>query len=558
MQKPNIKEMTVREKIAQSLLVRQSDIVLRADLDYKLARDSHEAAELMEKYQFGGLWAHGNLDVNGMKDSLDTGFDFTTDSYREWLKTVLSKAKIPVICANDNSGPSSFKDLSDITSGLIIGAANDEKLTYDMAYNLAREHALAGYNWIWSPMVDLVSPFMSDIVRPFAGDADMLIKHGIAFSKGMQDANVAACAKHFPGADPLEYRDDHVTPSMLNMSFEDWKKGQGRIFQAMIDAGVYSFMTSAVSFPAVDNRKKNGRFYPSSFSKTVITDLLKGKMHFDGVVITDDVNMGGYTSFFDPEDKYIELYNAGHDVLLGVGIDALDILENAYNDGRITIERIDDACRRVLDLKEKLGLFETADRFNFNYTLEEAKAATAATNKQIAQKGITLLYDKINLIPVSRDKIKKVTIITYTHRSYILKSLETMKKAFEQRGAEVDLRDKLESFNEIKEISQNSDLIVYAGFIGHHAPKGAPSFYDDVFWSLRYAFVEGVEKSVGVSLGYPFIHYDAMADAHVFFNLYRTSPEVQEAFVAALYGEITPQGVSPLDLSVKCRKVLGE
>ena len=489
-----------------------------------------------------------------MKDSLDTSFSFTTQSYLEWLKPVTEKAKVPVICANDNSGPSSFKDLSSVTTGLVIGATNDEKLTYDMAHNLAREHALAGYNWIWSPMVDLVSPYMSDIVRPFAGDADMLIKHGTAFVKGMQDANVAACAKHFPGSDPLEYRDDHVTPSMLNMSFEEWEKGQGRIFQAMIDAGVYTFMTSAVSFPAVDNRQKNGKYYPSSFSKTVITDLLKVKMGFEGVVITDDVNMGGYTSFFGPEDKYIELYNAGHDVLLGVGVDALDIMEKAYNEGRISIERIDDACQRVLNLKEKLGLFDNENRFSFDYTIEEARAATDATNKKIAQKGITLLYDKCNLIPISREKIKKVTIILYSHRISVLKSLEVMKKAFEQRGAKVCLRDKLESFSEINTIAKESDLIVYVGFIGHHAPKGAPSFYDDVFWSLRYAFVEGAEKSVGVSLGYPFIHYDAMADAPAFFNLYCTSPQVQEAFVSALYGEISPVGVSPLDLSVKCRE----
>ena len=98
-------------------------------------------------------------------------------------------------------------------------------------------------------------------------------------------------------------------------------------------------------------------------------------------------------------------------------------------------------------------------------------------------------------------------------------TLENMKDEFEKHGAEVLLRRRLESYEDAKAIAEEYDLIVYAGFIAFHAPKGAPSFYGDEFWSLRYAFNYGKEKSVGVSLGYPHIHYNFMEDADVFVNL---------------------------------------
>ena len=272
-------------------------------------------------------------------------------------------------------------------------------------------------------------------------------------------------------------------------------------------------------------------------------------MGFKGVVITDDVTMGGYTSFYGHDDLYVELLKAGNDVLLGVGIDALEIVEKGVKDGRLSEERIDDACRRILDLKEKLGLFD--EEKQSETSVEEIKKHTAEVLKQIAEKSVTLLRDKIGMVPVNKEKIKKVTIVTYSHAKATISELEAMKKSFEKRGAEVVLRDKLKNFTDAKNVADESDLIVYAGYIDHHQPKGAPSFYGDTFWSLRYAFTEGIEKSIGVSLAYPYIHYNFMDDALVFANLYNTAEEIQEAFVAALYGEKKFEGVSPVDMTGK-------
>ena len=339
MKKPDIKAMTLREKIAQTLLVRQSDLMLRADRDYKEARGAQEAAEIMKKQQFGGLWMHGNVDVNGIDGSLDTSFHFTSQTYRKWLDGIKPSLTYPLLCANDAAGIYSYSDVSDYAMGMIVGAA----------------------------------------------------------------------------------------------------------------------------------------------------------------------------------------------------------------DGRLSEERIDDACRRVLALKERLGLFdETEDE---NMTMEEACAETAHVQQEIARRGVTLVRNTESFLPVAKEHIKHVTIIAYSHSDEFLPRLEAMKKSFEARGAKVDLRGKLENFTDIQNVAAKSDLIVYAALVSFHCPKGQPGFYDDVFWALRYAYTLGREKSVGVAFGYPYIDYDFMDDACTFVNAYMPSCEIQESFVAGVYGEQPFMGKPPYDVT---------
>ncbi|MBR2432170.1 MAG: glycoside hydrolase family 3 protein [Clostridia bacterium] len=549
MKKPIIENMTLREKIAQSCLVRESDLLMHADTNYASVRPKEDAALLMEKYQFGGIWTHGNVDVNQMGTDAYKSFNFTAESHLEWLKEVEAKAKIPLICANDPGGV--VLGLTSITSGLMVGASDDEELCFGLGRQLGLEHKSFGSNWIWAPMVDLVNRFAAGIVRPFSNEPDTLIRCARAYIKGLQSAGVAATAKHFPGADPKETRDGHIVSTFIRSSYEAWKKDQGRVFKELIDAGVYAIMAATRAFPAIDDTEVMGTYLPATLSHKIVTKLLKEEMGFEGVVITDDVTMGGYTTFYSHEDLYAEFLKAGNDVLLGVGVDAVDLIERAVLDGRLSEERVNDACKRVLNLKEKLGLFEDGYVRGNNIKLDDVKPESKKVVSEIANRGITLIKNKNpELLPLKKEKIKNVTIILYTHNEAILKSLSVMKEEFEKRGASVTLRRRLESWQELKEISEKNDLIVYVGYIHFHSPKGAPSFYGDEQWSFRYAFTAGKEKSIGISLGYPYIHYNFMDECPVFVNGYNATPDTQEAFVAAIYGEIPFTGKSPVDLNM--------
>ena len=548
MKKPVLEKMTLREKIAQTCLVRQSDLLMYPDDNYSTVRPAEDAVSFMEKYQFGGIWTHGNVDVNQMGTDAYKSFKFTAKSHVEWLKKVESVSKIPLICANDPG--KTVSDLSSICSGLIIGAANDEELSFNLGKQLALENSSFGSNWIWAPMVDLVHRFHAGIVRPFSNEKDTLVKHAKAYINGIQSAGVAATAKHFPGADPKELRDGHIVTTYIRDSYEDWKKNQGTVFKALIDAGVYTIMSTTRAFPAIDDTRIMGALLPATLSYKIVTKLLKEEMGFDGVVITDDITMGGYTSFFPREELYAECLKAGNDVLLGVAVDAVDLIEKAVLEGRLSEERVTDACRRVLNLKEKLGLFDDG-YIRANVNLEDIKSQTKKVVSEIANKGITLIRNNNeSLLPVSKEKIKNVTIILYTHNESIMNSLSVMKSEFEKRGANVTLRRRLESWAELEEISKNNDLIIYVGYIHFHSPKGAPSFYGDEQWSFRYAFTSGKEKSIGISLGYPFIHYNFMDECPIFVNGYNATPDTQQAFVSAIYGEIPFLGKSPVDLNM--------
>ena len=548
MKKPCLEKMTLREKIAQTCLVRQSDLLMYPDTNYAEIRPEEDAVKFMEKYQFGGIWTHGNVDVNQMGTDAYKSFKFTAKTHMDWVKKLEAVSNIPLICANDPG--STVSDLNAITTGLMVGAADDENLSAELGKHLALENASFGSNWIWAPVADLISRLHSGIVRPFSSERETLLKHTSAYIKGIQDAGVAATAKHFPGADPKELRDSHIVATYIRQSYEEWKENQGAIFQALIDAGVYTIMTTCRAFPAVDDTRFMGTLVPATLSYKVVTELLKKEMGFDGVVITDDITMGGYTSFFPREELYAECLKAGNDVLLGVAVDAVDLIEKSVLEGRLSEERVTDACRRVLELKEKLGLFND-DYVRTSENLEKIKPETKKVIRAIAEKGLTLVRnDNEALLPLSKDKVKNVTIICYTHTESIMNRLTVMKEAFERRGAKVTLRRRLESWKELEDINATNDLIIYVGYLYFHAPKGAPSFYGDEQWAFRYAFTAGKEKSIGISLGNPFIHYNFMDDCPIFVNGYNATPDTQEAFVSAIYGEIPFQGKSPVDLNM--------
>lgn len=544
---PDIKSMTLREKIAQLLIVRQSDLVMDSSTAYSVFRDPSEAKELCEKYQFGGIWLHGNLEINHFNNMYTEKYNYDCKELQDWYSDIRENVRIPMIAANDAWGIGTCRDLSTYPKGLAVGASSNEDAAYELGRAIGMEMSCCGTDWIWSPIADLHDRRAGVITRQYSNYADDIIRCAIGYMKGLQSVNVAATLKHFPGADPKETRDSHIVTTGIKMSAEDWWKGQGRIFQQVINAGVDSVMVGAKAFPAMDSTKVKGRYISAGLSYKMVTELLKEKMGFEGVVITDDVNMGGFTSFYNGGRLYAEFIKAGNDMLLGVGVDAVDLIEEEVNKGTVSIERIDDAVSRVLRLKAKLGLFSDGYR-KVNWTVKEANEYTNQISKRIAETAVTLVRDRESVLPLNKEDIKNVTIICHTHQDGIMDDLEVMKKEFELHGAKVKLRRKLESYEDAKNVADTSDLIVYAAYIGFHAPKGAPSFYGEEFWAFQRALIYGTEKSVGVSLGYPHIHYDYLDDANVFVNIYSPAPEMQKAFVRGLYGEIPFVGKSPLEL----------
>ncbi|MBQ5746797.1 MAG: glycoside hydrolase family 3 protein [Clostridia bacterium] len=570
MKKPLLSELTLREKIGQMMAPHQWGIFGKEETAYDFKPvDIEEVKKRCEKDCYGTLRAEQvgvyYTDSRHYAEFIDPSTDTTegnllaygkvkisSDVYREYNKELCSFFKIPPLVAGDCvTGPcNAFTDLSKICNALTIGAADDEELTYELGRAIAREMRYVGFNWRWCPVMDMSNRNRSNIMRAFApDDFDRCIRLSKAYVKGMQDEGMAAGVKHFPGTDRSNAQDSHFTPVENLSTMEEWWAEQGKAFQEMFDYGVWSVMTSHSAFPAADDTMINGRHIPTPLSKKITTELLKEKMGFKGVVITDGISMAGLYSILPYEELIIALVNAGNDVILGSEMNSSDIIEKAVLDGRIPESRIDDACQRVLDLKEKLGLFED-DYYTkpYPYTREELVAKTSEVNQKIVEKSMTLVRDRMGMLPLKKEGIKKVAIIASSHHEGIINALNPLKEALEERGMEVYIQRRLKSEAELKKISDNSDLIIYAAYVAMHMPAGYFRLFGEECLTFYHAFKHGKEKSVGVSFGYPYIHYDSMLAVDAFVNANSIDRDSQEAFVKALFGEIGFEGKSPVRL----------
>ena len=561
MKKPLLSELTLREKIGQMLAPHQWDVY---DADPSSKCDIEEVKARYKKEQFGTIRGEqvgvyytipGNKrQANKVEGYVEGGLlsDNTikvdTETYRKFLENHNSYVKIPIIVGGDCvvGGASVFNELSWIVNCAAMGAADSEELTFALGAAVAREMRCCGINWRWCLVVDLGNRNSFSTLRTFAiDDPERTIKHAIAYLKGMQSEGVAACVKHFPSEGRIESRDAHFTSTSNTDTMEEWWAEQGRVYKEVLSAGAYSVMVGHQSFPAMDDKKINRKYVPATISKKIVTDLLKGQLGFDGVVITDGIRMAGLYSLMPYEKLVVELVNAGNDVLLGCEVYSGDLIEAAVLDGRIPESRIDDACQRVLDMKEKLGMFED-DYYNIPYKAEDIVGETRRLSEEIAKRSITLVRDNFGLLPLNKKDIKKVSVIISTHAEHFTDKLDTLKKAFEDRGIEVYMQRRLKNTTELKEISDNSDLIIYAAYLAMHQPAGYPRFFGDEAASFYHAFNHGKEKSIGVSFGYPYIHYDTMENADTFINAYNAQPETMRAFVSAILGEIEIVGKSPV------------
>lgn len=535
--KPQLSEMTLREKIGQTAVMQISLFMNKENLE-----------EYLVENPMGNVWHNGNFNLcTANLFPVEGGVSRDSKYYRKWLLKLRDMLAVPPLVGLDPPSSGVATDLCDIASAPTVGATNSPELAEYFGRTQAKIIRSVGGNYDWAPVADIPSRFCSvATMRAMSDQLDKLVEMESAMIKGMQKTGVAATAKHFPGMDKVEYRDTHFSPVCIHSSIEEWKEEQGEAFQRIINNGVYSIMIGHMAFPAVDDRKIGNAYVPATISYNIITKLLKEEMGFDGMVITDSIDMASLAAAYpDKEEMYIELINAGNDLLLNVrDYDYIDIIEKAVKKGLISESRIDDACGRILNIKEKLGLFGEPEEIEMDDAL---KNEVSEMNRIISEKAITLECDIHNRLPLDADKIHKATIICSAHRDKAFEALEYMKEALEERGIEVRLQRRLKSSEEIEEIDKESDLIIYAGYIAPHAPMGAGSFYDEECETFYFAFNKGAEKSIGVSLGSPFVYYDFYMYSQIFVHIYSLSREAQRAFVKAIFGEIPFEGEMPFE-----------
>ncbi len=548
MKKPELKDLTLREKIGQTAVFR-----------HLLLGEITDIADYFTKNPIGATWPleHpkeiykvietklGNPNLEGKKENFNIDYTNTINKY-------MRIPVLPVMDAANGVNPNIYKGHAELPNFISLGATKNPEYAYRYGKYIAEDFKSIGYNWIWSPVADNSGAFRD--LRHCSSDYENNIKILTAFINGVHDAGVLACAKHFPGPDPYDERNSHFCTASYAQSFKHWEKTQMREFQACIDAGVDSIMVSHFTFKAVDDTRVNGALLPCTLSHKVVTGLIKEKMGFKGVVLTDDADMKALRTMYPPEKLYVEVLRAGIDMVLGPEIlNYVDVIEQAVLSGDLPESRIDDACQRVLDMKEKCGLFEQGE---IPYPTDEKRNEIIEKinelSKDIAQHSMTLCANHRSFLPLKKENIKKVKIVyigycEIENNDYCFENLKYAKEEFKRYGAECDIQFGFEKKD--NETLNQYDLIIYATHIGFHAPAGARAFVLNECHMMRQIMIECTEKSLGVSFGDPDIYFNYFTAAHTFINAYSYTPETMVAFVKGLYGEVEFTDYSPFPLN---------
>lgn len=543
MKKPKLSDLTLRQKIAQTMTIMQDLLFDRFDT-------MEEIKEHLKEYQYGAMWTRRSIVEQAMVRFSDDDEKGMVQYYGELNRDFNSVLDIPLLigCDCECGANFAFAELSPLPYAAGITATDNPKFAYEAGKCTADEMATTGVNWIWDPVCDL-SYYHSPIHnRPFSDDPEVAKVMVVNKLKGIQDSGIAATMKHFPGTGN-DFRDPHCAQSVDHSSYERWMSREGAVFQAAIDAGVMSCMVGHTAWPALDDTKVKTGYIPATLSYKIITETLKGKMGFKGVVVTDGIAMRSLRLAYDTPTLYKKLILAGNDIILApFDFEYLDIIEEAVLSGEIPMERIDDACTRILDMKEKLGLFDE------NYTGEnppltpELLEKTSKLNKEIAEKSITLVCDKQHLIPINKEKIKNVAMVYLGYDEYDFGRLSLFKEAFERRGANVKIQrflDEKEQHDELwsgEALAEENDLILY---IPQLPWSSSPFFTGEQWRTTVFTLTYGAEKSAVISIGSPYTYFDYFMAADTYIDMYSLTDENPEAVVAGLYGEIDFVGKPP-------------
>ena len=399
--------------------------------------------EIVEKFHIGGARYKGqdSVQVQGLLNELQ------------------SASKIPLLVAAncDSGGDGATNDGTYIASGAQAEASGDTSVAYNAGYVSGREATALGVNTNFDPCVDILMNWRNTIVntRAYGTNADSVIKYTNAYLEGLTQSEIIQCIKHWPG-DGTEERDQHLVLGVNELSVDEWEDSFGRVYRNHIENGVEMIMAGHIALPeyqkALDPSLKDEDIMPATLAPELIQDLLKTKLDFNGMVITDAAHMLGMTSAMRREDYVPLSIAAGCDMFLFFNDIEEDIMfmMNGYKNGVITEERMTDALRRILGLKAKLNLHLKQAEGTLLKDASELEVIGCEEHLEMradaADKGITLVKDTQNNLPISPETHRRIRLY-YLEGEKAMNvatednALEFFVEELERRGYEVTIND---------------------------------------------------------------------------------------------------------------------
>ncbi len=535
------KTLTLREKIGQTMMM-TSDFYTHKNIG------DGDLVKFFEKYPVGGMFAAQWHFTYNKPDSLkfETFIPYVLKEYDK-------ASRFPMFfCEDFEKGTGYLYNTgSKQPVEMTLGAARDTNLAYEYGKIISQESRAMGLNWLLHPVADLnMNPLHPLVIeRAVSDDAEIALPILQSQLRGMHEQNVISTVKHFPG-DGATIRDQHLVTSANNLSMDEWWKTYGVVFQELIDGGCPSIMVGHLQFPAFQKEKIDGMLPPATLSKEIMQDLLKDKMGFSGVIISDAMNMGGTSGFYEnPLERSIKCFEAGADMILWPSLAYMDTVEARILRGEIPMERLDDAVERIWAVRERFNLLEKQGEIAAPLA-ENHKEQVDASMTKLAENAVTLIKDANNDIPLSPEKSKKIFIANISHNSHVAE-LQVMKKELEARGFDVRLEHDMHLYK--WQWRWDTSIATYdkviVAFENHYFnPVGSPLLKDAEAYSLWTIKELPKDKVIGVSFSNPYYNTFYLEPNPLLINAYSSDEYMQKAVVKVLMGEIEAKGQTPVNL----------
>lgn len=289
---------------------------------------------------------------------------------------------------------------------LTLGAIQDNQLIHEMGVHIGQHCRRVGLNVNFAPVVDVNNNPQNPVInnRSFGEDKYNVATKGYHYMKGMQDAGIMSCAKHFPGHGDTA-TDSHYDLPQINHDKRRLDSIELMPFRSLIKQGIGSVMVAHLNIPAIDKRQNR----PTTLSQPAVTDLLRNELAFGGLIYTDAMEMKGVTKHFSPGEADKEAFLAGNDIILlpenlGAGFEAI---KKGILDKSIPQSRLENSVKRILRAKYSLGMTKWKDVSHENVLKDINSNKSIALKQELLENAITLAADEGDIVPIRKlDNLK--------------------------------------------------------------------------------------------------------------------------------------------------------
>ena len=276
-------------------------------------------------------------------------------------------AKVPMlIAANLEAGANGIvKEGTKVASQMAVAATGNAENAYELGRICAEEATAVGANYAFAPVCDIDFNFRNPITntRTYGNDPAFVAECASEYARACRERGVCYSAKHFPG-DGVDERDQHLVTSVNSLSAEQWDETYGAVYKRLIDEGAPTVMVGHIALPAYEKKLcpsiADEDILPASLSENLLNGLLRKKLGFNGLIITDATTMAGFNVAMNRDEAVPHAIAAGCDMFLFTKNMQEDFafMKAGIEKGVITAERLEEAVMRVLALKESMGLFD--------------------------------------------------------------------------------------------------------------------------------------------------------------------------------------------------------